>query len=280
MDIYPNVKKNYMLRNQYQKIVINITKGLLMTLFELIKSIVITIIFLCIAPYLIESIKKQYIPLLEPRTNIAIVHIAQQLHNSYPALEQLHSFFKDPLIKGIVIKIDCANAAAGTSQTIFHDIRQLKKEYPKPTIALVENTCISGAYLIASACDYIIAPESALIGNIGPSFNAHSLKQVADEKSNLQNIDHESYQQLTKQIALGRKLSLTTTANWAEGKVFTGTQALALGLINEIGSLCTVIKVIKEKALIEDEIQWIEQKNDIFSLNSFRSLSLLGSPQK
>lgn len=235
-----------------------------MTLFELIKSIVLIVIFLCFAPYLIENIKKQYIPLLEPRTNIAIVPITQQLHNSYPVLEQLHSFFKDPLIKGIIIKIDCADAAAGTSQTIFHDIRQLKKEYPKPTIALVENTCISGAYLIASACDYIIAPESALVGNIGPSFNTYALQKIGDEKNNLQNVEAESYQQLTKQIALSRKLSLTTHTNWAEGKIFTGAQALTLGLINEIGSLCTVIKVIKEKALIEDEIQWVEQKHNIF----------------
>jgi len=229
-----------------------------MTLFESIKSIIVITLFLCLAPFLIESIKKQYTPLFEPRTNIAIVSIAQQLHNASSCIDQLHTFFKDPLIKGILVKIDCSDAAAGTSQTIFHDIRQLKKQYPKPIIALVENTCVSGAYLIASACDYIIAPESAIIGNIGTSFCTSSLEQMNSEKSDtFQNIETESYHQLIKQIALGRKLSLTTTANWAEGKIFTGTQALALGLINEIGSLYTVIKTLKEKALIEDEIEWV-----------------------
>lgn len=242
-----------------------------MTLFELIKSIVITILFLCIAPHLIENIKKQYIPLLEPRTNIAIVHITQPLHNASPTLEQIHTFFKDPLIKGIIIKINSSDVAAGSSQALFYDIRQLKKEHPKPTIALVENICVSGAYLIASACDYIIAPESALIGNIGPSFNTWSIQQIPDEKNNLQNIEAESYQQLTKQVALAKKLSLTTTANWAEGKIFTGAHALSLGLINEIGSMCTVIRVIKEKALIEDEIQWIENRSQPSSLNIFFS---------
>jgi protease-4 len=186
-------------------------------------------------------------------------------------LEQLHTLLKDPLIKGIVIKIDCSDTAAGTSQTIFHEIRQLKKEYPKPIIALVENICVSGAYLIASACDYIIAPESAIIGDIGPSFNAWSLQKYNnEEKSNfIKNIETESYQQLTKQIALGRKLSLTTTANWADGKLFSGTQALALGLINEIGSMYTVTKIIKEKALIEDEIEWIDCAHKSSSLNIF-----------
>ena len=236
-----------------------------MTLFESIKSIIALTIFLCFAPFLIESIKKQYILLLEPRTNIAIVSIQQSLDNSSDIVNQLHTSFKDPLIKGILVKIDCSDATAGTSQAIFHDLRQLKKEYPKPIIALVENICVSGAYLVACACDYIIAPESALIGNIGTSFNASSLQRIKDEKNDItQNVEIESYQQFIKHVALARKLSLTTTANWAEGKIFTGTQALALGLVNEIGSLCTAIKAIKEKALIENEIEWISSFNTSF----------------
>jgi len=241
-----------------------------MTLFESIKSIVVITLFLCIAPYLFESIKKQYMPLLEPKTNIAVVHIKDQLHNAACVIDQLHTFFKDPFIKGIVITIDCADAAVGTSQAIFHDIKQLKKEYPKPLIALVENVCISGAYLIASACDYIITPESAIIGGIGTSCNAWSLQKISMEKNDAtQSIETESYNHLTKQVALNRKLSLTTTSNWAEGKIFTGTQALALGLINEIGSMCTVIKILKEKALIENDIEWIKSPtscSQIFSL--------------
>jgi protease-4 len=232
-----------------------------MTLFELVKTILVVTIFLCAAPLLIDNIKTQYIPLLEPRTHIAVVHLPSKFHHSSALNKQFNTFFKDPIIKAILLKIDCEDAAAGTSQIIFHEIRHLKKEYPKPIIALVENTCISGAYLVASACDYIISPESALIGDIGPSFNTYALHKTHHEKSeNMDQLEIESYQQLTKHIALGRKLSLTTIANWAEGKIFTGTQALALGLINEIGSMSTAIKILKEKALIENEIEWIEDQ--------------------
>ena len=257
-----------MIPKQYQKRAIQPTiKALIMILLDTVKTILVTTIFLAIAPFLVENIKKQYIPLLEPHTNVAIVHISQPLHSSGNLPEQFCSFFKDPLIKGIVVKIDCADAAPATSQTIFHDIRQLKKEYPKPIIALIENKCLSGAYLIASACDYIIAPESALIGDIGPNFAAWSLTQLSEQKNNaLEHLEHESYQQLTKHIALSKKLSLTTTGNWADGKIFTGNHALSLGLINEIGSMCTLIKVIKEKALIENEIEWISNNHSISSL--------------
>jgi protease IV len=246
-----------------------------MSLFEALKSVILLAFFVYIGPFFVEIIKKQYIPLLEPRTYIGILHIEDHLYNSLPLTEQLFTFFKDSSIKGIVIKIDCPDAAAGTSQTIFHDIRQLKKEYPKPIIALIENRCLVGAYLIASACDYIIAPESALIGNIGYSCNTWSLNNIPQEKDkNMENIETDSYHQFTKQVALSRKLSLTTTANWADGKIFTGVQALALGLINEIGSICTVIKIIKEKALIEGEIEWVDSTNNsLFHLPSISSFA-------
>lgn len=237
----------------------------------MLKTIFLLTIILYIAPFFVDGIKQQYINLLEPQTPIGVISITKPLDiDDYPTKE-LHTFFKDPSIKGIVIKINCAETASGTSQSIFHDIRCLKKQHPKPIIALVENICLSGAYLIASACDFIIAPESALIGNIGQTFISQTVQQAIPENSSSL-LENESYQQLTKQIALSRKLSLTTIANWADGKIFTGTQATALGLINEIGSLCTVIKIIKEKALIEGEIKWIEHNhNKQHQLNIFFS---------
>jgi ClpP class serine protease len=242
-----------------------------MTLLNLLRSLLLLTIILYIAPFFMDGIKQQYINLLEPQTPIGVISITKPLQSDCYPIKDLHSFFKDPSIKGIVIKINCAEISSGTSQSIFHDIRCLKKQYPKPIIALVENMCLSGTYLIASACDCIVAPESALIGNIGQTFSSHNIQQAMPE-NNAPNLEQESYQQLIKQIALSRKLSLTTVANWADGKIFTGTQAIALGLINEIGSLCTVIKIIKEKALIEGEIKWIEHNhNKQHQLNIFFS---------
>jgi protease-4 len=243
-----------------------------MTLLNSLKTIIILAIILYAAPFLIENIKMQYLSLLEPRTQIGIVYITKPLYSAHSLTHQLHSFFKNSSIKGIVIKIDCIEAASGTSQTIFHDIRQLKKEYPKPIIALIENMCLTGTYLVASACDYIIAPESAIIGGIGQSFNSWSIKKIDKEADNsLNTMENESYQQLIKQIATTRKLSLTTIHNWADGKIFTGSQAITVGLVNEIGSLCTVIKTIKEKALIEGDIEWIEHHEKTPFLNIFFS---------
>src|SRR5437870_1813081 len=133
-------------------------RAFIMTLLNALKTILLLTIALYIAPFLIENIKTQYSYLLEPQAHIGILSLTQPLCSSYDLTEHLHSFVKDPIMQAIVIKIHCADVAAGSSQTILHDIRQLNKEYPKPIIALVENICLTGDYLIASSCDYIIAP--------------------------------------------------------------------------------------------------------------------------
>ena len=83
--------------------------------------------------------------------------------HALPVIKQLHKYFKDSSIKAVVLRIECPGSASGTGQSIYEEIAHLKSQYQKPIVSLVENTCASGGYLIASATDYIVAP--------GMSFN-------------------------------------------------------------------------------------------------------------
>jgi len=266
------------------------------TLFDLVKNIFIILIFLQIAPILVKSIKKQYVLYFEPRSSVGLLTIKNILYDSGPYTQQLYKFFKNQEIKALLIKMNCLGSAAGTGQIIFNEILALKKEYPKPVIVLVENICVSGGYLIACSADYIIAPASAIIGNVGSYFSNFQLKEliekykinyttvktetyktIADpsvdlteeEKILIQGLQNDSYEEFTQTVAKARKLSLTHLNKWADGKIFTGKQALKLGLIDEIGSIQNAIKVIKEKALIEGEIKWVKTPTKISLFNLF-----------
>lgn len=243
-----------------------------MTLNELLKNIILLLVCAYIAPFLLEGIKEHYINLLEPRTSIGMVTIKGAISDSSPYIKQFHSLFKNPYIKGIVISVDCYDCTAGTSEAIFYELQELKKEFPKPLITLIENECLSGAYLIASTSDYIIAPEISLVGAIGSYTTPPHIQELcnANDATRI-----EIYQQTTKHIATARKLSLATVSNWADGKIFTGKQALKLGLINFTGSMHTVVTLLKEKALIDGEIEWINTQNH--DTASPFSLSLLAS---
>lgn len=265
-------------------------KDLEMKLFDYLKNIFFILILLQFAPALIENIKKQYGNFLEPKTKVGVLSIKGVLYNSETYAKHLHKFFKNNDIKAILIKMECPGSAAGTGQAIFNEILSLKKEFPKPIIVLVENLCASGGYYIACAADTIIAPSSAIIGSIGTylpytfklkdfieqykihyvPIKAGKYKAMTDpfvdftveDKALLQNLLNDSYQQFTIDVAKARKLSLNTASEWADGKIFTARQGLKLGLIDQLGSAYNAIKIIKEKAIIDGEIEWVHPKTE------------------
>ncbi len=256
-----------------------------MTLFDYLKNIFIFLIFLQLAPSLIQNIKKQYSKLIMPSTRVGVIKLHGQLTHSSWYAKQLHTFFKDNDIKAIVLKIESSGGAAGTGQALSNEILTLKKEYPKPIITLTENMCASGAYYIASATDHIIASGQAVIGSIGSympylfqlqdfieqyhigyeAVKAGTYKGMTDpfipmtneDRAQLQSVVNDSYEQFIADIAHNRKLPIQTASEWAEGKLFTGKQGFDIGLIDELGSAHQAIAYIKNKKLIDGDIEWV-----------------------
>jgi len=269
-----------------------------MSFFDYLKNIFLILIFLQFAPVLVRNIKKQYSKFIIPKEKVAVINIKGILYKSNRYNKYLNKYFKDNTIKAILLKMDCAGGAAGTAQSIFTEIQMLKKKYNKPIITLVENISASGGYYIATATDYIIAPASSLIGSIGSSFQylfqLHEFieqykikyKSIAagtyknatdpfvdmtpDQEKMLKEVLESSYNQFTTDVAKNRKLSLKDKDTWANGKIFTGNQALKLGLIDAFGSPYLATAMIREKAMIEEdkEIQWVKppKKDSLFGL--------------
>lgn len=139
-------------------------------LLDSIKSVFIILFLLNIAPWLIVGIKNQYFSFLTPQTKLAQFSFVGMIDDSQEASHALRTFFEDPEIKAILIKIESSGGTPGTCQALFNEIQYLKKKHPKPIITLTENICTSGAYYIACATDYILASQASLIGSIGVRF--------------------------------------------------------------------------------------------------------------
>lgn len=259
-----------------------------MTAYDYIKNVFWVLIILSIAPALITNITKQYGKYFERRARVGIIPIKNVIYDSTNYCKQLRLFFEDKSIKALLIKMECPGGASGTAQIIANELLALKKINPKPVIVFVENMCASGGYNIAAAADYIISPASALIGSIGSSmpylFNINKLighynvdytpiaagkyKNAAnpfaplnkDDIKLLQGVADDCYQQFLLDISQYRKLPLEKAHEWGDAKIFTGRQALKLGLIDELGSLDTAINVIRKKALIDEttKIEWVK----------------------
>jgi protease-4 len=257
-----------------------------MAFFDYIKNIFMLLIFLLFAPGIFEGIRTQYGIFVSPKTHVGVIKIQGDLCHSAWLTKQLHAFFSNNDIKAVLLTIESCGGAAGTGQAVAREILTLKKKYPKPVIALTENMCASGAYYIASATDYIISSGQALIGSIGSCiphlFQLNDFLQkhaigytliksgtykastdpfvtLNDEsKAHLQSVVDNSYEQFIEDIAHNRKLALQNASLWADGKIFTGKQAKELNLVDELGSASQAIAYIKDKQLIDGDIEWIQ----------------------
>lgn len=256
------------------------------TFFDYIKNIFWLLLILQVAPPLIKNVKKQYSELLEPKTKVGLMEIKGTIESSACYVQDLKKLFENEEIKAILIKIECPGGASGAAQAVFNEIKALRKEHTdKYTVALVENLAASGGYYIASAAHYIIACPAALIGSIG-AYISHPyfkdfieswkikydivksgtyktagnpfVESTPEQKSEFQSLTDNVYKQFINDVSQQRHNLPSDTKKWADGKIFTGEQALELKLIDEIGSLSNAIKVIRENAHIEGKIDWIK----------------------
>lgn len=251
------------------------------------KNIFFILLLLQFAPPLLKNITKQYGYYFEPHTKVGYLSIKGLIMNSSYSIHYLKKFFEDKEIKAILLFIESPGGAAGSAEAIAHEIELLKKEYPKPIITLSENVVASGGYYIAASTDQIITSPSTLVGSIGTTIpgqfklndfieehkihynviKAGEYKVITDPFVNLtpeqnallQDVADSSYANFITHVSKQRpKLSLDTAPTWANGKIFTGTQALKLNLIDQVGSKSDAIKKIKEMAIIEGKITWVK----------------------
>ncbi|MBV8661180.1 MAG: S49 family peptidase [Candidatus Dependentiae bacterium] len=253
-----------------------------------LKTILFTFLIIQIAPSIISNIKYYWNNNFEHRNKIGYITIIGSIENSSHYRSYLSEYFKDSSIKAILLKIESNGGAAGSCQALAFDIEQLKKEYPKPIITYTENICISGAYEIAAATDYIVATGSAIIGCIDAHISTNlqnslkscneiasssckgstnqSISTIDTQNGMLQSLVDNTYQQLSKEIAFKRHLQLNKIDQWGCGKLFTGQQAYDLKLVDAIGSIMTAINLITKNIIPSDrKIEWIKppKKNSI-----------------
>jgi protease-4 len=174
---------------------------------------------------------------------------------------------KDKNVKAIVLRIDSPGGNALTSDLIWREIEVTKKV--KPVVVSMGNYAASGGYYIACNANKIFAENNTITGSIGvfgvlPNFNQLATKigvhteQVKtnenaaeyspflpmDEKFKaitLEGVEH-IYKTFVTHVAEGRKMTFAQVDSIAQGRVWSGSQALKIGLVDKIGGLDDAIK--------------------------------------
>src|SRR5205807_6612444 len=89
-----------------------------------------------------------------------------------PISTALQAAFKDKNTQGVVLRINSPGGSPVQSQTIYDEMRRLRKKYPDiPLYAVVEDICASGGYFVAAGADRIYVSKSSIVGSIGVLMN-------------------------------------------------------------------------------------------------------------
>ena len=213
----------------------------------------------------------------DSREKIAMVEVSGQIFDSKDIVRQLSNYRRDDDIKAILLRIDSPGGAVAPSQEIYDEVLRVRADNKK-IYASMGSLAASGGYYIAVAADRIYANPGTLTGSIGVIMafgNAEKLmkkiglepqvvksgkykdvgsparKMTPEERIYLQRVVDDVHQQFIDAVAKGRNITTKEARKLADGRVYTGRQALKLKMVDEMGGLEDVIVKLGEAAGIE-----------------------------
>jgi protease-4 len=214
----------------------------------------------------------------------------------------------DEEVAGLLLRINSPGGSVSASDTLYHEIKAWKEANKKPVFAFLNGISTSGAYYLAMAADRVIAHPAAVTGSIGvimPGLSIEGLMEkygVADqtitsgpfkdtgslfrdmrpdERAQMKSVIDDLYARFTKVIGEGRPaLDAQKIRSLADGRVYSADQALAAGLVDQLGYLDDTVSALEQRAgVAESRIISFHRANsvreNVYSLGPELSLPAL-----
>jgi len=180
---------------------------------------------------------------------------------------------RDDSIEAIILRIDSPGGSGTASDVIWREVSRAREA--KPVIVSMGDLAASGGYYIAMAGDAIVAQPGTLTGSIGVFGGKFNLRGLYDkigvtkeilargkhaamftdyrpwdqsERTKFRELQQAFYEDFVEKAAQGREKTYAEMDSVAQGRVWTGQDALRVGLVDELGGLDTAIRLAKEKA--------------------------------
>ncbi len=180
---------------------------------------------------------------------------------------------EDDKVKAIVLRVNSPGGSALTSDIIWREVALTKKV--KPVVVSMGNVAASGGYYIAAGADKIFAEPTTITGSIGVFGTVPNMTELAGDiginaeqvgtnknaveyslfepmqesfKNQIQESIEETYQTFLQRVSEGRNMTMAQVDSVAQGRVWSGTEALEVGLVDELGNLDDAIEAAAELA--------------------------------
>lgn len=193
---------------------------------------------------------------------VGVVELKGAIIDGQEIIRQLRNMKKDEHVKAVVFRVDSPGGVVGPSQEIYAAVKDLAKT--KKVVVSMGSVAASGGYYVSAPATLIYANPGTITGSIGVLMKFSNIEGLMDkvgmkaytiktgkfkdtgsparamtdeERGMLQGVIDSTHGQFVKAVAQGRRLPEETVRAIADGRIFSGEQALALKLVDRIGSM-------------------------------------------
>ncbi|MBC3792089.1 signal peptide peptidase SppA [Spirosoma utsteinense] len=208
-------------------------------------------------------------------------------------VEEIRKARLDDKVKAIVLRVNSGGGSALASDVMFREVELAKKV--KPVIGSMSDYAASGGYYMLMGCNKIVAQPNTITGSIGvfsllfntenffkdklgvtydrvktntnSDYPAVTHEMTPFQKQALQRRTEQIYAEFTGKAAAGRKLPIDSLRAIAGGRVWTGTQGKAIGLVDQLGGLDDAIKLAAQSAKLKTgdyKLKYQPRKKEFF----------------
>jgi len=274
----------------------------------------LTIVGILVAPVLLglvlmslrQSQESSFI-LTPPGKKIGLVRIFDIIYSSENYVWQLRELRKDKSVAGVIVRIESPGGGVAPSQEIYAEVMRYRDE-GKPLVVSMGNIAASGAYYLASPASKIFASPGTLTGSLGvilsfpqyyelmdkigvkmETIKAGKFKDIGtpnremskDERRLLQDMIDDTHDQFITDVSVARSMDIDSLRKLCDGRIFSGRQALSLGLIDTLGGFEDAVGFLRAQVGLSEKAKMMEKRRrhslwkDVLVQDMFEKLPFL-----
>ncbi|AFY70567.1 signal peptide peptidase SppA, 36K type [Thalassoporum mexicanum PCC 7367] len=232
----------------------------------------------------IDALESAGTPRLELITLEGVINGSRAATGALAVRDRLVKLKDEENVKGVLISINSPGGTVGTSKELFEAIRELREV--KPVYSSMLDVAASGGYYAASATTKIYANAGTLTGSIGVILSGLNVQELFDrigvqaqviktgpykdifspyreisepEQKLLQDLLQDTYRQFIEDVHVGRDMDLEAVRTLADGRIYTGKQAVDNGLVDQLGTYEEAVedlrKAAREKFNLDESVE-------------------------
>jgi protease-4 len=216
--------------------------------------------------------------------HIARIRIDGLITGDQPTLDLLKQVSESNKVKGVILRIDSPGGTTAGSEAVYEAVRKIN-EAGKPVVAVMDTVAASGGYITAIAADHIVARGNTITGSIGVIFSFPEISKLLDtigirmeelksgdlkaepspykpvsDKARAVSMEmvKDGYDWFTGLVSQRRGIAIEQVRVLADGRVYTGRQAIAVKLIDQLGGEETAVTWLQVEKKLDSKLEIVD----------------------